>query len=80
MRKLSEVFKENSGYKMFFLSLVTFGLSYGLYKGVIDNFLAEIVSMSSFDKGLSEFFREIPGSVRAVIIHDQDMDIFQRQG
>ena len=68
MRKLSEVFKENSGYKMFFLSLVTFGLSYGLYKGVIDNFLAEIVSMSSFDKGLSEFFREIPGLLMVFIL------------
>ena len=68
MRRLSDVFKENSGYKMFFLSLVTFGLSYGLYKGVIDNYLAEIVTMSSFDKGLSEFFREIPGLLMVFIL------------
>ena len=53
---------------MFFVSLITFGLSYGLYKGVIDNYLAEIVSMSSFDKGLSEFFREIPGLLMVFII------------
>ena len=68
MRRLSDVFKDNSGYKMFFLSLITFGLSYGLYKGVIDNYLAEIVSMSSFDKGLSEFFREIPGLLMVFIL------------
>ncbi len=61
MRKLSDVFKPGSGYRMFFLSLITFGLAYGLYKGVLDNYLAEIVSMTSFDKGVSEFFREIGG-------------------
>ena len=60
-RKLSDVFKEDSGYRMFFLSLLTLGLSYGLYKGIIDNYLAETVSMTSFDKGVSEFFRELPG-------------------
>ena len=61
MKKLSEVFRADSGYRVFFLSIVTFGLAYGLYKGVIDNYLAEVVSMSSFDKGVSEFFRELPG-------------------
>ncbi len=61
MKKLSEVFRADSGYLVFFLSIVTFGLAYGLYKGVIDNYLAEVVSMSSFDKGVSEFFRELPG-------------------
>jgi len=68
MKKLAEVFKENSGYQMFFISLITIGLSYGLYKGVIDNFLAEVVSMSSFDKGVSEFFRELPGLLLVFIL------------
>ncbi|MBQ4425112.1 MAG: MFS transporter [Lachnospiraceae bacterium] len=61
MRKLTDAFKADSGYKMFFLSVVTFGLAFGLYKGILDNYLAEIVSMTSFDKGVSEFFREMPG-------------------
>lgn len=68
MRKLSDVFKSNSGYQMFFLSMITFGLSYGLYKGIIDNYLAEIVSMTSFDKGVSEFFRELPGLMLVFIL------------
>lgn len=68
MRKLSDVFKANSGYRMFFLSMITFGLSYGLYKGIIDNYLAEIVSMTSFDKGVSEFFRELPGLMLVFIL------------
>ncbi len=61
MRDLGRVFRTESSYRAFFLSIITFGLSYGLYKGVIDNYLAEIVGMSGFDKGVSEFFRELPG-------------------
>ena len=68
MRRLSEVFRPDSGYKMFFLSMMSFGLSYGLYKGVIDNYLAEVVSMGSFDKGVSEFFRELPGLLLVFIL------------
>ena len=68
MRRLSAVFRENSGYQVFFLSMITFGLSYGLYKGILDNYLAEIVSMTSFDKGVSEFFREMPGLLLVFIL------------
>lgn len=48
--------------------MITFGISYGLYKGIIDNYLAEIVSMTSFDKGVSEFFRELPGLLLVFIL------------
>lgn len=68
MRKLSDVFKPGSGYRMFFVSMITFGLGYGLYKGIIDNYLAEVVSMTSFDKGVSEFFRELPGLLLVFIL------------
>ena len=66
MRKLANVFKPGSGYRIFFISMMTFGLSYGLYKGIIDNYLAEVVSMTSFDKGVSDVsfslvLREIQG-------------------
>ena len=68
MRKLTDVFQKNSGFRVFFFSMITFGLAYGLYKGVIDNYLAEVVSMSSFDKGVSEFFRELPGLLLVFIL------------
>ena len=68
MKKLSETFRADSGYRLFFISLITFGLSYGLYKGIIDNYLAEVVSMTSFDKGVSEFFRELPGLLLVFIL------------
>ena len=39
------VFKEDSKFKVFLLSLLITGLSYGLYKGMLDNYLAEVVGM-----------------------------------
>ena len=66
--KLSSVFKEDSGYMAFFAAMLTFSLAYGLYKGVIDNYLAEIVGMSEFQKGVSEFFRELPGLLLVFIL------------
>ncbi|MBO4330709.1 MAG: MFS transporter, partial [Oscillospiraceae bacterium] len=68
MKRLKDVFRADSGYKAFFLSVMTFALAYGLYKGVIDNYLAETVSMSGFDKGVSEFFRELPGLALVFIL------------
>ena len=61
MERIKAVFRPESKYRAFFLSVMTFSLAYGLYKGVIDNYLAEVVGMSGFDKGVSEFFRELPG-------------------
>ena len=61
MKHLDAFFRPESKYKAFFLAVATFGLAYGLYKGVIDNYLAEVVSMKQFDRGVSEFFRELPG-------------------
>ena len=68
MKRFHDVFREDSGYRAFFLSMMTFALGYGLYKGVIDNYLAEVVSMSGFDKGVSEFFRELPGLMLVFIL------------
>ena len=68
MKRLEAVFRPESRYRAFFLSIITFGLAYGLYKGVIDNYLAEIVGMSGFDKGVSEFFRELPGLLLVFIL------------
>jgi len=61
MERYRKVFRPESGWKAFFISIVTFGLAYGLYKGILDNYLAEIVSMGEFDRGVTEFFRELPG-------------------
>ena len=68
IKRLKDIFREDSCYKVFFLSLVITGLSYGIYKGMIDNYLAEIVVMGEFDRGVAEFFREIPGLLLVLIL------------
>ena len=68
LNKIRSAFREDSGYKPFFISMITFALAYGLYKGIIDNYLADIVGMSSFDKGVSEFFRELPGLLLILVL------------
>lgn len=67
-KKMRDIFREDSCYKVFFASLLITGLGYGLYKGMIDNYLAEIVTMGEFDRGLAEFFREIPGLLLVFIL------------
>ena len=45
-----------------FLSvLIMSGIAMGLYKGIQDNYLAEIVRIEPFERGILEFFRELPG-------------------
>ncbi len=62
------VFAENSKFKLFLLSVLITGLSYGLYKGMLDNFLAEVVGMGEMDRGVTEFFRELPGILLVFIL------------
>lgn len=68
MNKLAGVFQENSRYRALFLSLLLSAIGFGLYKGVIDNYMAEVVQMQEFDRGLTEFFREVPGLLLVLIL------------
>ena len=67
-RRLQELFRENTSYRVFFLTILITGLSYGIYKGLIDNYLAEFVEMREFDRGVAEFFRELPGLLLVFIL------------
>lgn len=60
-QSIREIYRDGSGFRAFLLCLVITGLSYGLYKGMLDNYLAEVVKMGEMDRGVTEFFREIPG-------------------
>ena len=64
----SSVFQRNSQYLPFLLSVLAMGLAYGIHKGVVDNYLAEIVGMTEFDRGVAEFFRELPGLLLVFIL------------
>ena len=68
MNKLKTIFKPDSPYKAFLLSILLAGIGYGLYKGVLDNYLVEAVGASEVDKGVTEFFRELPGALLVFLL------------
>ena len=63
-----DVFRKDSPYRKLLLSILITGLSYGLYKGMLDNYLVEIVGMGEMDRGVTEFFRELPGILLVLIL------------
>ena len=67
-RSIKDTFREGRNYKFLLLSVLITGLSYGLYKGMLDNFLAEVVAMGEMDRGVTEFFRELPGIALVFIL------------
>jgi len=68
MNRIKDVFRNDSKFKAFLLSILITGLAYGLYKGMLDNFLAEVVKMGEMDRGITEFFRELPGILLVFIL------------
>ena len=54
-------------YRFLFVIILT-GLAHGLYKGIQDNYLAEIVRINEFERGIVEFFRELPGLMLIFIL------------
>ena len=54
-------------YRFLFVMLLV-GLTHGLYKGIQDNYLAEIVRINEFERGIVEFFRELPGLLLIFIL------------
>jgi len=52
MNRLKSYFKSETGYMSFLVSVLAMGLGYGLYKGVIDNYLASAVQMDELGKGI----------------------------
>lgn len=68
MGKIAAVFKNDTKWKTLFLSILMMSIGYGLHKGIIDNYLAEIVKMGEVDRGFTEFFRELPGFLLIFIL------------
>ena len=68
MKRIRDTFRQDSKFKTFLLCILITGLSYGLYKGMLDNFLAEVVQMGEMDRGITEFFRELPGILLVFIL------------
>lgn len=66
--KYFEIFKQDTRYKSLFLSLLLSAIGFGLYKAVLDNYMAEVVKMNELDRGITEFFREVPGLLLVLIL------------
>ena len=45
---MNTVFKENTRFRALFASLLLSAIGFGLYKGVIDNYLAEVAGSKPF--------------------------------
>ncbi|MDR1930110.1 MAG: MFS transporter [Treponema sp.] len=65
---LKNIYRDNAKQGRFLWVLAFSGISFGLYRGVQDNFLAEVVLISKFERGIVEFFREIPGLMVILIL------------
>ncbi len=68
MDRIKRAFQENTAFKALLISVIIMGLFAGLYKGVLDNYLAEVVQMGEMDRGVTEFFRELPGVLLVFIL------------
>lgn len=64
----TSIFKEGTRYKALFLSLLLCAIGSGLHKGILDNYVAEMAHMNELDRGIMEFFREVPGLLLVLIL------------
>ncbi|GHV96140.1 MFS transporter [Spirochaetia bacterium] len=58
---LADIYRSDAKIGRFLCALIFSGVAMGLYKGIQDNYLAEIVHIDAFERGIVEFFREMPG-------------------
>jgi MFS family permease len=61
IERLDFIYKKDSRRNRFLLVILCSGLAYGFYRGIQDNYLAQIIQISKFERGIVEFFRELPG-------------------
>jgi len=65
---LADIYRSDSKIARFLLVIILHGVSYSLYRGVQDNYLAEIIHITPFERGIVEFLRETPGLCVVLIL------------
>jgi MFS family permease len=66
--KLKDINRPEVKFYRFLTVLLFSGISYGLYRGIQDNYLAELAHITNFERGIVEFFREIPGLLVVLVL------------
>jgi MFS family permease len=64
----NDVYRPDAKVARFLSVLVFSGVAYGLYQGIQSNYLAEIIKITPFERGIVEFFRETPGLLLVFIL------------
>lgn len=67
IKNIKKVYKTKDAV-LFLAVLLLFGLAYGFYRGIQDNYLAEIIQINEFERGIVEFARETPGLLLIFIL------------
>ncbi len=67
MNKLRDLGRVGN-YGYFLAAMLLFGAASGLLRGIQDNYLAEILHIEPFIRGVVEFFRELPGLLLLLIL------------
>lgn len=67
-RHFTEFFKPGEGARQFFSSILIWGIGFGCFQAVMNNYLVDVVGMTPFQRGTLEFFREMPGLLLVFII------------
>jgi MFS family permease len=65
---LHGIYRKDARPLRFLSVLIVSGIAYGLYRGVQDNYLVEVTHITPFERGIVEFFREIPGLLVVFIL------------
>ncbi len=66
--RTQSIYQKGLRIRPFLFTILFSGLAYGFYRGVQDNYLAEIVQITKFERGIVEFFRELPGLLLIFIL------------
>jgi MFS family permease len=65
---LKDIFREEVKPARFLSVLALFGVSYGFYRGIQDNYLADVLKISASQRGIIEALRETPGLLVVLIL------------
>ena len=65
---IENIYKPEEKVGRFLAVLIFFGIAFGLKRGIQDNYLADIINIQPFERGIVEFFREMPGLLLIFIL------------